>query len=55
MPSDERLRFRRLMQFTQNLEPYNYLLWLMRGISSLFLANGLLRCMRYVGDIGAIE
>ena len=44
-----------VVHFTPSLEPYNYLVWMMRGISALFLANGALRCMRYLRITGVIE
>ena len=38
------------VHFTPTLQPYGYLLWLLRGISMLFLCAGTLRCIKYMEE-----
>ncbi len=40
-----------VVHWTPNLHPYDYLLWLMRGVSTLFLASGSVRCARFVVEL----
>ena len=38
------------VHFTPTLQPYGYLLWLLRGVSMLFLCAGTLRCIKYMEE-----
>ena len=40
---------------TPDLHPFDYLLWVMRGVSVTLLASAGLRCARYLDEAGAIE
>jgi len=41
------------VHFTPSLQPYGYLLWLMRAIAMLMLANAAIRCVRYLSEATA--
>ena len=38
------------VHFMPTLQPYGHLLWLMRGISLLFLVSGVVRCFKYLQE-----
>ena len=38
------------VHFTPTLQPYGYLLWLLRGVSLLFLFASILRCLKYISE-----
>ena len=38
------------VRFAPSLQPYGYLIQLMRGVSALFLASGVLHCARYLSE-----
>ena len=40
-----------VVHHTPNLHPYDYLVWLMRGVSALFLASGAVRFERFVVEL----
>ena len=40
---------------TPDLHPFDYLLWVMRGVSAALLASAGLRCARYLGEAGVVE
>jgi hypothetical protein len=39
------------VHFMPTLQPFGYLLWLLRGISLLFLCAGALRCAKYIQEV----
>lgn len=39
------------VHFMPTLQPFGYLLWLLRGVSVLFLTAGALRCAKYIQEV----
>jgi hypothetical protein len=40
-----------VVHYTPSLHPYDYLLSLLRGVNTLFLVSGLIRCVRYIVEM----